>query len=274
MLAERIGDICRFINTFQTAISLSAPHIYISSRPFLPSATYLSATVFRKWFTKGMKVERGRLLSWPSPPLEWVGHTQGLACISYSPNGCYIVSGSRDNTIRIWDAETGHAVGKPLVGHTKEVRSVAYSPDGRHIISGSFDKTIRIWDAEAGSSFSKHLEGHTHWGRSAAYSPDSWNVPSASTDRVIHSIDSVPIRSSSTGNQLSPDFCSPPDQEGWVRDPEGGLLYWVPPDCRIGLHSPALFTIPPTSHIRSVSLDFKHFVFGTSWAHVSTPPQP
>jgi WD40 repeat protein len=56
----------------------------------------------------------------------------------------------RHRTIRMWDAETGAAVGKPLEGHTDSVRSVAYSPDGRHIISGSDDHTIRMWDAETG----------------------------------------------------------------------------------------------------------------------------
>jgi hypothetical protein len=48
-----------------------------------------------------------------------------------------------------------------------------------------------------------------------------------------------------------------PDPEGWVRESTGGLLYWVPHDCRAGLHSPALLTIPLTSPVRSVSLQFE-----------------
>jgi len=59
-----------------------------------------------------------------------------------------------------------------------------------------------------------------------------------------------------------------PDPNGWVRDPEGGLLYWVPQDCRAGLHSLARLTIPPASSTRSVSLDFDDFVFGTSWTQI------
>ena len=59
--------------------------------------------------------------------------------------------------------------------------------------------------------------------------------------------------------------------DGWVRDPEGGLLYWVPPET--GLHSPALLTIPQTSPTRSVSLNFDEFVFGTSWAQILTGGQ-
>jgi len=37
-----------------------------------------------------------------------------------------------------------------------------------------------------------------------------------------------------------------------------------PPDCHAGLHSQALLTTPPTSHVRSVSLDFNDVAFGTS----------
>src|SRR5258706_7749810 len=103
----------------------------------------------------------GKLSSWPAPPLKWIGHAEGIMCMSYSPNGLQIISGSFDKTIWIWDVETGAAVGNPLEGHTSEVFSVAYSPDGRHIVSGSFDKTIRIWDAETGAAVGNPLEGHT-----------------------------------------------------------------------------------------------------------------
>ena len=185
VLAERIEGVCRFINTFRTPISMSAPHVYISTGPFLPSDSYLSATVFNRWFTKGMKMKGGGLLSWPSPPLEWVGHTRIVTCISYSPNGCYIVSGSFDKTIRMWDAETGTAVGKPLEGHTGFVMSVAYSPDGHHIISGSSDKTIWVWDGEAGSAVGKPLGGHTDTVTCVAYSPDGRHILSGSADKTI-----------------------------------------------------------------------------------------
>jgi WD40 repeat protein len=105
--------------------------------------------------------------------------------MSYSPNGYHIVTGSDDKTIRIWDAETGAAVGEPLKGHTLGVWSVAYSPDGRHIISGSDDSTIRIWDAETGAAVGKPLEGHTNGVLSVAYSPDGRHIISGSDDSTI-----------------------------------------------------------------------------------------
>jgi len=169
---------------FRTPISISTPHTYISTRPFLPSESPLSK-IFSTQFTKGIKVQRGKLLSWPTLPLEWIGHSASVSCVGYSPNGCYIATGSSDKTIRVWDTETGDSVGKPLEGHTNEVMSVAYSPDGWHIISGSDDHTIRIWNAKTGSAVGKPLEGHTHYVRSVDYSPDGRHIISGSLDNTI-----------------------------------------------------------------------------------------
>ena len=73
------------------------------------------------------------------------GHTSYVNSVSFSPDGKRIVSGSDDNTIRIWDATTGKEL-EILEGHTDWVNSVSFSPDGKRIVSGSDDKTIRIWD--------------------------------------------------------------------------------------------------------------------------------
>ena len=177
-------DLCRFIITFHTPISISTPHTYISTGPFLPSQSPLS-NVFSKWFTKTIKVQKGKLLSWPAPPLQWIGHSAPVLSLSYSPNGHRIASGSGDETIRIWDVETGSTIGNPLTGHTDAVRSVAYSPDGQHIVSGSDDMTIRIWDAETGTPVGGPLEGHTDEVNTVVYSPSGQHIVSGSDDKTI-----------------------------------------------------------------------------------------
>jgi WD40 repeat protein len=202
-------------------------------------------------------------------PLE--GRTGAVRSVAYSPDGQHIISGSYDIKIRIWNAETGSAVGKPLKGHTGAVWSVAYSPDGQHIISGSSDNTIRIWNAETDSTIGKPLEGHTRPLASIAYSPDAQHVIPGSSDPVIHLQYSF---SQITSRFTSYIEAERPNQEGWVRDSGGGLLYWVPHDCRVGLHSPALLTIPLTSPIRSVSLQFDEFAFGTSWTQIFHTARP
>jgi WD40 repeat protein len=89
---------------------------------------------------------------------EWVeidrlqGHTNSVYSVAFSTDGRRIVSGSHDNTLRIWDAATGKPIGAPLQGHTNSVVSVAFSTDGRRIVSGSDDNSLRLWDATPASS--------------------------------------------------------------------------------------------------------------------------
>src|SRR5260370_35923866 len=95
-------DVCRFIITFHTPISISTPHTYISTRPFLPSHSGLS-TIFSTVFTKGILVQKGKLLSWPAPALEWIGQSGAVMRMSDPPDERHVVSRSNDKTI-IWDA--------------------------------------------------------------------------------------------------------------------------------------------------------------------------
>ncbi|KAG8785224.1 hypothetical protein FRC12_017836 [Ceratobasidium sp. 428] len=74
------------------------------------------------------------------------GHRGRVLALTYSPDGAYIVSGSGDCTLRIWDARTGRMVGQPLKGHTEHIYSVSFSPNSAHIVSSSKDETMRIWD--------------------------------------------------------------------------------------------------------------------------------
>ena len=56
-----------------------------------------------------------------------------------------IASGSMDNTVRIWNTETG-ALAYTLDGHTLSVFSLAVSSDGYVLFSGSADNTVRTWN--------------------------------------------------------------------------------------------------------------------------------
>ena len=64
-----------------------------------------------------------------------------MRSVTYSPDGRHFISASYGNTIRIWDAKAGAAVGRPLEGDTASMVSVA---DAQHIASGSDPNTIRV----------------------------------------------------------------------------------------------------------------------------------
>ncbi len=78
------------------------------------------------------------------------GHKSDVTSVSYSPDGKYIASGSRDKTIKLWDVNTGNCI-KTFSGHTYGVMSVSYSPDGKYLASGARDNTIKIWDVNTGN---------------------------------------------------------------------------------------------------------------------------
>jgi WD40 repeat protein len=63
-----------------------------------------------------------------------------------SPSAPTANSGSRDKTVKVWDAATGQET-ITLREHTDAVTSVAFSADGKRIVSASADKTIKVWDA-------------------------------------------------------------------------------------------------------------------------------
>jgi WD40 repeat protein len=107
------------------------------------------------------------------------GHSDWVYSVAYSPDGRRLVSGAHDNTIKIWDAETGALI-RTFSGHNGWVLSVAYSPNGRWLASsGTDDKTIKIWDAETGALI-RTLSGHTRETvRSVVFSPDGRRLASS-----------------------------------------------------------------------------------------------
>lgn len=67
------------------------------------------------------------------------GMKKKVDCVTFSPDGKYIVSGSDDHIFRLWNNETGEAAFGPFKGHEDQVysESVAFWPDGKYIASGS-----------------------------------------------------------------------------------------------------------------------------------------
>ncbi len=82
---------------------------------------------------------------WTAEP-QWIlkGHSASVVSGGFSPNGRRIITGSRDDTAIIWDADTGKEL-LTLRGHTQDVTSARFSDDGRHALTGSRDGTAVLW---------------------------------------------------------------------------------------------------------------------------------
>lgn len=114
--------------------------------------------------------------------LSFKGHTGLAQAVAFSPNGHLLASGSRDQTIRIWDVQTGQCL-KTLKGHTDEVRSVAFSLDGSLLASGSYDQTVQVWEVSTWSCLNV-LKGHNQRVLAVLFSLDQTLV-SSSDDQTV-----------------------------------------------------------------------------------------
>ena len=139
------------------------------------------------------------------------GHTDEVLHCAVAPDGTWIVSASRDQTLRIWDAGTGKSR-RTLKGHIGAVQGCAVAPDGTWIVSASRDQTLRIWDPLGGVEL-RVLEGHTRAVYGCAVSPDGTWIVSHSEDDTLRIWDAATGRTRRTirlyaavsGVAVSPD---------------------------------------------------------------------
>jgi WD40 repeat protein len=104
------------------------------------------------------------------PPRILRGHTSGVRALAFHPDGKTLASGAADNTVKLWDLQTGTATAT-LKSHTDWVVSVAISPDGRTLASGSHDKTVRLWNVETGKEVTAP-KTNSEWVLSVGFSRD------------------------------------------------------------------------------------------------------
>ena len=156
--------------------------VYSSALLFSPDQSLVRQRFWKEkpgWVVRAPRVEA----HWSPCVQTLTGHGNIVRAVAWSPDGRLIVSGSCDDTLKIWEAATGSEV-RTLTGHDDWVVAVAWSPDGRHIVSGSHDGTLKIWEAARGSEV-RTLTGHNNWVLAVAWSLNGRHIVSGSYDRTL-----------------------------------------------------------------------------------------
>jgi WD40 repeat protein len=115
--------------------------------------------------------------------LRVLDHRGHVTSVAFGLGGKTIVSGSRDNIVRIWDLQTG-ALLRTLLGHESWITSLAVSSDGSIIVSGSRDRTVRVWDGLSGAALYV-LRGHSESVTCVAVSSNCKTVVSGGQDNSV-----------------------------------------------------------------------------------------
>lgn len=94
----------------------------------------------------------------------------------------FLASGSRDKSIKIWEAKSGRCL-LSLVGHDNWVTDLCFHPNGKFLLSVSDDKSMRVWDLSVGRCSKKLLNIHTHFVTTIAIKQKA--VVTGSVDQTI-----------------------------------------------------------------------------------------
>ena len=109
------------------------------------------------------------------------GHTHDVRSIAWHPDGTRVASGARDDTMRIWDAETGQLL--RTIENDGSIWALAWSPEGDRLASVSGPELI-IWDGETGQDLAT-FHAHENFVADVVWSPDGQRLASACWDKTV-----------------------------------------------------------------------------------------
>ncbi|KAH7904312.1 WD40-repeat-containing domain protein [Hygrophoropsis aurantiaca] len=125
------------------------------------------------------------------PTKVFEGHASAVRWVAYFHDGKRIISGSRDQTVRIWDIARQEQNGASLK-HDSQVNSIALSPDERRLVSGGMG--VVLWDLEGRTVMWKKEKEEVD-GLCVAYSPDGRLVAARHHEAIV-------LLNAETGEQI------------------------------------------------------------------------
>lgn len=124
---------------------------------------------------------------------EFVAHQNSVFALSYSPDNRFLISGSRDAHLKVWDSVLNYSLAKDIPAHLFAINDIQFSPDGKYFATCSLDKSIKLWNA-SNYQLLKVIDKSRHAGHGTSvnkllWMPGSSILLSASDDRSISAWD-------------------------------------------------------------------------------------
>ncbi|KAI0479137.1 WD40 repeat-like protein [Xylariaceae sp. FL0804] len=143
--------------------------------------------------------ERGRYVNFqlPHPDHPEEGHDECIYSLQYNPE--YLVSGSRDRTLRIWNLRTRRLLRKPLTGHNGSVLCLQFDSDPQEdlIVSGSSDSNVILWKFSTGEILQRIFNAHRESVLNVKF--DKRILVTCSKDKSIKIFNRQPLRPGDLG---------------------------------------------------------------------------
>ena len=103
-----------------------------------------------------------------------VPNPNAIEAIAFSPDGKTFVSGHRDGTVRLWDAETGRKISAFREHKREGIRDVAFSPDGKMLMSSTNNGTV-LQTFQKGKPLARNMSD-VPFPENLVFSPDGTHI--------------------------------------------------------------------------------------------------
>ncbi|KAI9888211.1 MAG: hypothetical protein M1814_001089 [Vezdaea aestivalis] len=178
-LSAFLEDARRFVLTYRHIADVAPLQLYLSAMIFAPHNSLVRTVCGQS---------PPQIQPHLQIPTEWgpalqslEGHVKEVRSLVFSPNGSLLASGSNDDTIRLWDVQTGREIQK--IEGPYDFDNLVFSSDELLLSSGFWDLTIRIWDIQTSQEIRKLENGSSS--EILVCSPDGSLVASTFEERTI-----------------------------------------------------------------------------------------